>query len=43
MEKDKNAAMENRFAERIAAIRALMRENGWDILILTGSDPHARA
>ncbi len=33
--------MENRFAERIAAIRALMRENGWDILILTGSDPHA--
>lgn len=32
--------MENIFASRIAALRALMRENGWDIVILTGSDPH---
>ena len=32
--------MENIFADRIAALRALMRENGWDIVILTGSDPH---
>ena len=32
--------MENIFANRIAALRALMRENGWDIVILTGSDPH---
>lgn len=32
--------MENIFANRIAALRALMHENGWDIVILTGSDPH---
>lgn len=32
--------MENIFAGRVAALRALMRENGWDIVILTGSDPH---
>lgn len=32
--------MENIFASRIAALRTLMRENGWDIVILTGSDPH---
>ena len=32
--------MENVFATRIEALRALMRENGWDIVILTGSDPH---
>jgi len=32
--------MENIFATRIEALRALMRENGWDIVILTGSDPH---
>ena len=33
--------MENIFAHRVAALRTLMRENGWDIVILTGSDPHA--
>ena len=33
--------MENVFAARVEAIRALMRENGWDAVILTGSDPHA--
>ena len=33
--------MENVFAQRIEAIRDLMRENGWDAVILTGSDPHA--
>ena len=33
--------MENIFAQRVEAIRALMRENGWDAVILTGSDPHA--
>ena len=32
--------MENIFATRIATLRTLMRENGWDIVILTGSDPH---
>ena len=33
--------MENIFATRVEAIRSLMRENGWDAVILTGSDPHA--
>lgn len=26
--------------ERLEAVRSMMRENGWDILIITGSDPH---
>ena len=29
------------FSGRVDALRSLMRENGWDIVILTGSDPHA--
>jgi Xaa-Pro aminopeptidase len=33
--------MENVFAARVEAIRSLMRGNGWDAVILTGSDPHA--
>ena len=33
--------MENVFAQRVEAIRSLMRERGWDAVILTGSDPHA--
>ena len=33
--------MENVFAQRVEAIRALMLEKGWDAVILTGSDPHA--
>jgi Xaa-Pro aminopeptidase len=33
--------MENVFAARVEAIRTLMRGNGWDAVILTGSDPHA--
>ncbi|MBR2225834.1 MAG: aminopeptidase P family N-terminal domain-containing protein, partial [Bacteroidales bacterium] len=33
--------MEIIFAQRVDAIRALMREHGWDAVILTGSDPHA--
>ena len=33
--------MENVYYARIEALRALMRENGWDMVILTGSDPHA--
>lgn len=28
------------YRERIEAARALMRSNGWDILIITGTDPH---
>ncbi|MBR6882877.1 MAG: aminopeptidase P family protein [Bacteroidales bacterium] len=33
--------MENIFAARVEAIRSMMREHGWDAVILTGSDPHA--
>ena len=33
--------MDNIFYRRVEALRALMRENHWDIVILTGSDPHA--
>ena len=33
--------MENVFAGRVDAIRSLMRERGWDAVVLTGSDPHA--
>ena len=33
--------MENIFAQRVEALRSLMRERGWDAVILTGSDPHA--
>ena len=29
------------FSGRVEALRSLMRENGWDIVVLTGSDPHA--
>ena len=32
--------MENVFFFRVEALRTLMRENGWDIVILTGGDPH---
>ena len=32
--------MENIYKTRVEALRTLMRENGWDIVILTGSDPH---
>ena len=33
--------MDNIFSARVEAVRALMQSHGWDILILTGSDPHA--
>lgn len=32
--------MENIFAQRIEALRTIMREHGWDAIVLTGSDPH---
>ena len=32
--------MEACFSERVEAVRALMRENGWDILIVGAGDPH---
>ena len=33
--------MDNLYAERLQALRELMREQGWDLVILTGSDPHS--
>lgn len=33
--------MANIFSSRIGSLRSLMRENAWDIVLLTGSDPHA--
>jgi Xaa-Pro aminopeptidase len=33
--------MDNIFSARVEAVRSLMQSCGWDILILTGSDPHA--
>ena len=33
--------MDNIFYQRVESLRALMRENHWDIVILNGSDPHA--
>ena len=33
--------MDSIFYQRVEALRALMKENHWDIVILTGSDPHA--
>lgn len=30
----------NKYADRIASLRALMRSRDWDAVILTGSDPH---
>lgn len=32
---------ENIYRDRVEAARALMRSNGWDILVLRGGDPHA--
>lgn len=33
--------MENIFAARIEALRFLMSENGWEAVVLSGSDPHS--
>ena len=32
--------MINVFAERIAALRGMMERNGWDAVVVSGSDPH---
>ena len=32
--------MDNIFAERVAQIREMMREHGWDAVLVSGSDPH---
>lgn len=36
-----DSAMANIYSERVAAIRALMMENGWDAVVISASDPHA--
>ena len=33
--------MNNIFSERISALRAVMERNGWDAVVLSGSDPHS--
>lgn len=33
--------MKEKYIERIAALRRLMEEKGWDAVVLTGSDPHS--
>ncbi len=33
--------METVYVQRLQALRQLMREQGWDLVILTGSDPHS--
>lgn len=32
--------MENKYFARVQAVRALMRDKGWDAVIVSGSDPH---
>ena len=31
----------NEYQERIARLREMMAENGWDAVVISGSDPHA--
>lgn len=33
--------MENIYAQRISALRSMMAENGWDAVVISGSDPHS--
>ena len=33
--------MVNIFSERIDALRAVMERNGWDVVVVSGSDPHS--
>ena len=33
--------MENLYEDRIKALRSMMAENGWDAVVITGSDPHS--
>lgn len=33
--------MGNVYSERIAALRGVMSSNGWDAVVITGSDPHS--
>lgn len=33
--------MENIYAQRISALRSMMADNGWDAVVIGGSDPHS--
>ena len=33
--------MGNIYRERIGALRNMMADNGWDAVVVTGSDPHS--
>lgn len=33
--------MENVYAQRISALRSMMSDNGWDAVVVSGSDPHS--
>ena len=33
--------MENIYAQRISALRSMMADNGWDAVVVGGSDPHS--
>ena len=33
--------MVNKYSERIDALRAVMERNGWDAVVISGSDPHS--
>lgn len=33
--------MENIYAQRISALRSMMADNGWDAVVISGSDPHS--
>ena len=33
--------MENVYAQRINALRSMMSDNGWDAVVISGSDPHS--
>ena len=33
--------MDNIYAQRVEALRSLMRERDWDAIVITGSDPHS--
>ena len=33
--------MENVYAQRISALRSMMSDNGWDAVVISGSDPHS--
>ena len=33
--------MANVFADRIESVREMMSSNGWDAVVVSGSDPHS--